>query len=183
MDISEVRKLMQQVRTIKANMPYGYGLYETEIIETCDKLEALGRKWGEAVCPRDFRVVKGYDICNSSTGYQPKDDTWYVVWDNGNIGRLQFVRNEYYSCVQNEWEEFKNRLLSYNPLDYDKLNDVIVYDLENGKRLMADYKQICEETSAKMKDKIKRVQLKEAKEKYERLLNELPKEDKDGKEC
>ena len=173
MEISEVRKLMQQVRAIKANMPYGYGLYETEIIDTCDKLEALGRKWGEAVCPRDFLVTKGYHICNSATGHRSKDDTWYVVWDNGNIGRLQFVSDKYYYDVQNEWEEFKNRLLSYNPLDYDKLNDFIVYDLENGKRLMADYKQICEETLAKMKDKIKQIQLKEAKEKYERLLNEV----------
>ena len=45
---------------------------------------------------------------------------------------------------------------------------------------MADYQQICDETLAKMKDKIKQVQLKETKEKYERLLNELnepPKED------
>ena len=175
MDISEVKKLMQQVRTIKANMPYGYGQHETQIIETCDKLEALGRKWGEAVCPRDFSIEKRYHICNSSTGYQPKDDTWYVIWDNGNIGRLQFVSNKYYSDVQDEWEEFKNRLLSYNPLDYDDMNNFNVYDIENGKRLMADYQQICNETLAKMTDKIKQVQLKEAKEKYERLLNELPK--------
>lgn len=173
MDISEVRKLMQQVITIKANMPYNYGLHERDIIDTCDKLEALGRKWGEAVCPNDFRIVKEYYICNSSTGYQPKDDTWYVIWDNGNIGRLQFVSDTHYYDVQDEWEEFKNRLLSYNPLDYDKMNDFNVYDIENGKRLMADYQQICDETLAKMKDKIKQVQLREAKEKYERLLNEV----------
>lgn len=173
MEISEVRKLMQQVRTIKANMPYSYGQYETQIIETCDKLEALGRKWGEAVCPKDFLVVKQYHICNSSTGYQPKDNTWYVIWDNGNIGRLQFVSDEYYYDVQDEWEDFKNRLLSYNPLDYDKMNDFNVYDIENGKRLMTDYQQICDETLAKMKDKIKQIRLKEAKEKYERLLNEV----------
>ena len=174
MDIGEVRKLMQQVRTIKANMPYGYGHTETQIIETCDKLEALGRKWGETVCPRDFSVAKKYHICNSSTGYQPKDDTWYVIWDNGNVGRLQFVSGKYYSDVQDEWKEFKNKLLSYNPLDYDTFNNFNVYDIENGKRLMADYQRICDETLAKMKNKIKQVQLKKAKEEYERLLNELP---------
>lgn len=172
MKISEVRELMAKVRTLKANMPYGYGWHETEIIDTCDKLEALGREWGEAVCPRDFLVVKRYHICNSTTKYQPKDETWYVIWDNGNIGRLQFVSDKYWYAVEDEWNEFKNKLLSYNPLDYDKMNDFIVYDIENGKRLMEDYQQICDETKSKMQAKIKRVQLEKAREEYEKLLNE-----------
>lgn len=170
--IEEVRELMQRVRNIKANMPYAYGNTEQQIIETCNKLEALGFSWGDNIRFTDFTISKDYYITNSETGYSPDPEQYYVSWSNGNVGRLQFVSQKYWWDVEKEWDEFLEKLMSYKPVDYDLLNHHMVFDIENGKRLLQDYQKICSETQKAMNKVIRQNQIEEAKKKYEELLKE-----------
>lgn len=177
MKIQEIKELMEKVRTIKVNMPFGYGNDESAIIKTCEKLEVMGFEWGDSIRFRDFRIEQEYYISpsNKAKNYKPQKGEWFVIWDNGNIGRLQFVRNKDWFIVNDEWENFKQRLLGYEPLDYDIRNDQIVYSIENGKKLLKDYDKICDETMEAMNKKIKRVELERAKKEYEKLLSEVQK--------
>ena len=148
------------------------------IIEECNKLKILGCDWGEirfgeyGRIGKDFRLYKDGNLTNQNTNYEFDNQKYYIHWDNGNIGRLMFLNYADYSEEETKiWEEFKTELMSYHPLDYDHLNCHIVYDIENGKKVMADYKNICKKTSEKFSKYIKKRELQKAKEKYEKLLN------------
>lgn len=173
MTIDEKIEIIKAYQKLRVNMPYGYGTYEDEILKTCELLKAFGWEWGHKTCYPDFRIRKGYYITNNSTGHKSNPDEWYVEWDNGNVGAYQFVGGDGYNIVQNEFREFKEMLMSYNPVNYDKLNCHIVYDIENGKKVLADYEQICKETRKKMEVKIKKARLEKAKADYEKLLADI----------
>ena len=151
---------------------YGYGNTPNDIISTCEKLKALGYKWGDILPGNHFRMSKKYYLSNSATQYQPEEDTYYIEWDNGNVGRLQFVSDTYWHYVGDEWEEFLNEMRSYNPVDYDPLNCHIIYGIENGKKVIADYNDICNRTQEKMRQKIRAVQIEQKKKELEKLLSE-----------
>ena len=151
---------------------YIYGSYPKDIIATCDKLKVLGFKWGDDLPSGDFRMLKKYHLTNSATKYQPEDDTYYIEWNNGNVGRLQFVTENYWHAVGDEWDEFLSELRSYNPVDYDPLNCHIIYDVENGKKVIADYNDICNRTKEKMRKKIRSIQIEQKKKEIEKLMEE-----------
>lgn len=157
-----------------SKMPFEYGRTAQEYLETCNKLKALGYKWGDNLPHGDIKLLKGKQINLSikHTSYVFDPDTYYVVWDNGNIGRLMFVNEDYWWKVEEEWATFEQRLLSFSPLDYDAINNEYVYDIENGKKLIDAYRHIYAETSAAMMIKVK-----EAKRK--KLLQQLKKLDQD----
>lgn len=99
---------------------------------------------------------------------------YYIHWDNGNIGAYQFTeREDVYREIQEEYKEFKNRLMSYNPVDWDDYNNHIIFDIENGKKLIEDYKDILAETREKIKAKMNAYKLKKAKAEYEQALAEM----------
>ena len=172
-DIDKIIKICQQYKAIADAAP-GYGSRAPEtIIEYCQKLKCLGMEFGESIDYADFSIVKNPYITNSATGFVCDPDQYYIVWDNGNVGRLQFVSSDYYSKVEEEWREYYRRLLSYDPLDWDPHNCHMIFSIENGKKLIADYPQICKETREKMKNKIAKAKLEKAKREYERLLEEV----------
>lgn len=173
--ITEVKELMNKVVTLKNNMPWNYGRDERDILKTCEILEILGWEWGHQVQYNDFRITQDYYISpsNQAKKYKPQKDEWFIVWDNGNIGRLQFVADKYWYAVEDEWKDFRQKLMAYEPLDYDLRNDQMIYSIENGKKLLEDYEKICNETRETMRAKIKQVEMKEAKDKYEKLLKEM----------
>lgn len=174
MTIDEKIEIIKAYQALKANMPYGYGTHENDILKTCELLKAFGWEWGHKTHYEDFRIRKGYYITNNSTGHKSNPEEWYVEWDNGNVGAFQFVvEDEHYNIVQNEFCEFVEMLMSYNPVNYDRLNNHIVYDIENGKKVLADYEQICKETRKKMEVKIKKAKLEKAKADYEKLLADI----------
>lgn len=74
--------------------------------------------------------------------------------------------------VEEEWTEFNNILKSYVPLDWDEYNCHMVFDIEHGKKLISDYKEIKKKIYDKMKVKIKQIELEKAKKEYEKLLAE-----------
>lgn len=117
-------------------------------------------------------IVDSYRLTNSKTKYNHDNGSPLVVWSES-CGRLAFVSNEYYSDIDDEWENFIKVLKSYDPLDYDELNDTYIYNVENGKRLIHDYDNITKDLYQAIGNKIKQVQLKEKITKYEKLKAEL----------
>ena len=146
-----------------------------EIVEDCEKMKAFGYdEWERLPTPYDFAIRKGneYPISNPVTKYKFDPDKYYIHWDNGNVGRLQFTTMEYYYTVEEEWQEFEDIMLSYNPVDYDDFNCHIVYDIGNGKKVMADYKKICNEIGSKMDKKIKQIKIQKMEEQLKELKGE-----------
>lgn len=149
-----------------------YGNYSIDYLEACKKLKVLGFEWGDNIKFDDFEIIKGYYITNPTTNFQGDKDRYYIHWDNGNIGRLMFVTQEYWFLVEEEWTEFNNILKSYAPLDWDEYNCHMIFDVEHGKKLISDYKDIKKKIYDKMKVKIKQIELEKAKKEYEKLLAE-----------
>lgn len=167
---TNIEALTKAKEIIEEGGKLGYGYDLNSIIEICDKLKAFGYNWGDKWrVPYDFRVRKNYYITNSATHYKQDKEKYYVEWDNGNVGRLQFVSWDYYEAVIDEWNEFLDTLKSYNPVDYDPLNCHIIYDVENGKKVMADYDRICEKTRKKINKKIEKIRIEELKKQLEEL--------------
>lgn len=172
MNVKEVKDICQRFLELKKNLRYGYGYYAEEIMRDCEILEAMGWEFGHEINYPDFRIRKGYYITNNGTGHKSNNDEWYVEWDNGNVGRLQFVSSEWWRYVGEEWENFKKELMSYNPVNYDPMNCHIIYDVENGKRVLENYQDICKRTREAIGKKLKQVKVEKAKAELERLIKE-----------
>lgn len=119
-----------------------------------------------------IRAGKKYQLVNSKTQYKINGVDTIVIW-NESCGRLGFVNDEYWYTIEDEWQEFMQTLLSYEPLDWDELNNVYIFDLENGKRLIQDYKQILNEFMDKCHVRIKAYQIEQKRKELERLQKEL----------
>lgn len=160
--VKEAKEICEKFKNLCSYVPYGYGYNVYELLDTCKMLEVLGLEWGENYKMEDFRIQKyksgNYFITNSATHYKPEPDTYYIHWDNGNIGQLQFVQEHIF---YDGYNEFLEKLRSYNPVDWDPLNDHIIYDIENGKRVMADYKDIVKETRQKAREVAKQYRIKQ----------------------
>jgi hypothetical protein len=167
--VDEALKICRDYQELYNNRPYGYGYYPSELIETCERLKAFGVEWGDTLTCNDFKITKGdYYITNSATKYKPDPDAYYVHWDNGNIGQLQFVNRHIFT---DGFNEFLEKLRSYNPVDWDPYNCHIVYDVENGKKVMADYPQIFDETRKKANEVMRQERIKELEYEMEKLKN------------
>lgn len=173
--LDEIIDICKKYLEIHKTACYGYGYGPESYIETCEKLKFMGLNWGDKlVISENFRLTKGKRIVhNSAYNYNFDKDTYYIEWDNGNVGRLQFVSDKYYYLVTDEWNEFKSKLISYNALDYDTCNCHIIYNIEDGKRVIADYANICKETKEKMNKKIALAQIEEKKAEITKLQNML----------
>lgn len=168
--------------TFVKNNPY-YTSSVTENIKICEALKALGYEWGSKKIGRnsyycylqndDIRVYKGGNITNRATKYVFDDEKYYIHWVV-NVGKYMFVSDSQDYCdIDEEWEEFEKKLHSYNPMEWDEHNDHIIYSIEDGKRLADDYENICQEIRGKIRKKLAEKELARAKEKYDKLLNEV----------
>lgn len=160
------------IREFNKKSNFHYGCTANDYLNTCEKLKALGFDWGDKIDFEDFRICKGHDITNSVTGYKGNDEDYYIHWDNGNIGCLMFVDSKNWDLAQDDYNEFLEKLRSYGAIDWDNLNDHIIFDIEHGKKLLEDYPNIKLKTDEKIRKKIKNNELARAKEEYERLLAE-----------
>lgn len=140
------------------------------VLDECNILEAIGEGWGYKI-PYDFDVKKKPHITNASAHYEFDDNEYYVVWDS--VSRLQFVHEDYYYDVTEEWQQFLAELDSYEPLDSDSYNCRKIYSIENGKRLMNDYADICERTREAMQKKVKKAKVERLKRELEELEAEV----------
>lgn len=156
---------------------YGYGYYPTDYLESCKKLQALGFEWGDKIIDDNkFCVRKNGCLTNRTTKYEFDNDTYYIHWCNS-IGKLMFVPStKYYGLIDNEYNEFLEKLRSYGALDWDYWNDHMIFTVEDGKRLYKDYQKLREETAKKINQKIKQEKFRATKEEYEKLLAEYEEE-------
>ena len=148
----------------------------------CEYAEELGMELSGKYYPRieygyflinsQIKVGKKYWLTNSATKYEQNGKDSLVIWDES-CGRLAFVNRDYWWDIDDEWKEFMNVLKSYNPLDYDELNNNYIYDIENGKRLINDYDKICQDFMEKVNKKIKEVDIANKKKEIEKLQKEL----------
>lgn len=96
--------------------------------------------WGST----DFNIIHNPYLTNKQTYYKFDENKNYIQLDNGNIGRLMFgtIDSTDYPSTDIIWKEFKDTLLSYNPLDWDDMNFNYVYSEEDGVRLYKDFAEI-----------------------------------------
>ena len=96
--------------------------------------------WGST----DFNIIHNPYLTNKQTHYKFNENKNYIQLDNGNIGRLMFgtIDSTDYPSTDIIWKEFKDTLLSYNPLDWDDMNFNYVYSEEDGVRLYKDFAEI-----------------------------------------
>ncbi len=139
------------------------------LLEMIDQWIKMDVEWGYRV-PDDFALVKGDQLnmyfakMRCTKNYKFKSNEYYIRWDNGNVGPYQFVNgSEGYKVALPAYKEFKERLRSYNVLEEDMLNDYMVFSIEDGKRLMDDYKAIKNETGEKISKAWKQYRYEQAK--------------------
>lgn len=129
-------------------------------------------EYGFFVINSQIKAGKKYNLTNSTTKYEQNGKDTIIIW-NESCGRLAFVNERYWYAVEDEWNDFMNVLKSYSPLDYDDINNNYIYDLENGKKLIADYDKIVGSFQDKANKKVKEVQLADKKKELELLQKEL----------
>lgn len=129
-------------------------------------------EYGYLVINRQIKAGKNYRLTNSTTNYEQKRIDTIVIWSESR-GRYAFVDEQYYRDIESEWEEFKSILKSYNPIDFDEINNDYIYDLENGKKLIKEYDEILKVFDEKINHKINEVKTAKKREQLEKLKKEL----------
>ena len=175
--------MKERIEAVKEYLKYfPNDFYAKNNLLLCEYTDELGMELGNGYYPRieygycvinsQIKIGKTCGLINSATKYEFNGKDTIVIWDES-CGRLAFINSDYWYNVEDEWKEFMNTLMSYNPLDYDKVNDKYVYDLENGKRLINDYDGIVKDFMDKANKKIKEVKIAKKKQELERLQKEL----------
>lgn len=129
-------------------------------------------EYGYFVVNSQIKIGKRYQLTNRTTHYEQNGIDNIVIWSES-CGRLAFVNDKYWFDIENEWNNFMSVLLSYEPLDYDKINNVYIYDLDHGKKLIADYHSIVKDFQNKVTKKVNEVDILNKKKEFERLKKEL----------
>lgn len=118
----------------------------------------------------EFSVCHGCNLTNKETGYKWSKNEWYIHLSFGGCGRLNFVNcNRYYQNSDvlylgepdKVWRDFLSKLLEYNPLDYDEINNEYLYTVEDGYRLYNDFRGIYMATIGAMNAALKEYRIKE----------------------
>ncbi len=175
--------MKERIKAIKEYLRYyPNDSYANNNLLLCEYADELGIEiknsyypsieYGYFVINRQIKVGKKYNLVNSATNYEQNGKDSIVIWRES-CGRLAFVSDRYWWNIEDEWNDFMSVLKSYKPLDYDNLNNVYIYDLENGKKLIDDYDVIVKDFENKINKKIKEVDLARKKKELERLQKEL----------
>ena len=120
-------------------------------------------------------ATKKVHLINHAKDFVPNEIDTLIVW-HSTCGRLRFVNQQYWFCIQEEWEWLFDKLKEYKPLDYDETNNTFVYNVENGKRLIEDYTKITDELKTKLKQKILIFEKEKKMEELKKLQAELEKD-------
>jgi hypothetical protein len=175
--------MKEKIEAIKKYLKYfPYDSSANNNLKICEYADEIGIEltggsnhyinYGYFVINSQIKAGKKYHLTNSTTNYEQNGEDTIVIWSES-CGRLAFVSDKYWWDIEDEWSEFMSILKSYNPLDYDKLNNTYIYDLEHGKRLIRDYNDIIDDFQKKVNKKIKEVDLANKKKEIERLQKEL----------
>lgn len=182
----------ERINAIKKYLDYfPYSTEANNNLLLCQYADELDIKLNGSYYPRlDYKTFvindqikagKNFRISNSSINYEYNGIDTLVVWSES-CGRLAFVDDKYWYNVEDEWNDFQDILLSYNPLDYDTVNCRYIYNITQGKKLINDYPQIIEEFETKLKNKIKLIDIEHKQKELERLQKELQEVERKGTE-
>lgn len=175
--------MKDKIKAIKEYLKYfPYDGYAKNNLLMCEYADELGIElnggyyprveYGFLVINRQIKVGKNYRLTNSTTNYEQNGEDTIIIWSEY-CGRLAFVDKQYYSAINDEWKEFINIIKSYNPIDYDEINNNYIYDLENGKKLIKEYDEILKVFDEKIERKINEVDTAKKREQLEKLKKEL----------
>lgn len=178
-----MNEMKEKIEAIKGYLKYfPNDDHAKDNLMLCEYADELGLELNRGYYPkidcdyclvnRQIKLGKKYKLTNSTTKYKQNGKNTIIIWHESS-GTLFFVEPEYWSDIEDELQELKNVLKSYNPLDYDELNEDYIYDIENGKRLIADYDKIVSDFWNKVDKKIKDVKLERKREQLELLKSEL----------
>lgn len=122
----------------------------------------------------DFHIVHKPNLTNKQTHYKFDENKNYIQLDNGNIGRLMFgtIDPIDYPSTDIVWKEFKDTLLSYNPLDWDDMNFNYVYSEEDGVRLYKDFNGIYKIYKNKFDEVLKASKIQQLEKQLNKLKGE-----------
>lgn len=179
--------MKERIKAIKEYLKYyPYDHSANAHLKLCEYADELGFEvknsyyprieYGYFVINRQIKVGKKYNLSNSTTKYQQNGIDSIVIWSES-CGRLAFVSDDYWWQIENEWNDFMNVLKSYNPVDYDAINNTYLYDLDNGKKLIEDYDAILSNFENAVNKKLKKVTLERKKKELEQLQKELAEEE------
>lgn len=146
--------------------------YANELGIECDNAYYPRVEYNCCVINSQIKACKKFQLTNSATRHIQNGVDTIIVWHEP-CGKLAFVDDEFYDDVDEEWSEFIGILKSYNPIDYDDINNNYIYDIDNGKHLISDYDMIICKLKEKISKKIESVKLKNKIAEFERLKKEL----------
>ena len=175
--------MKEKIKAIKEYLKYfPYDSNANNNLRLCEYADELNMELNNGYYPKieygyfvinsQIKVGKRYELTNSTTRYEQNGQDNIVIWSEP-CGRLAFVNRDYWWDINDEWNDFMNVLKSYNPLDYDEINDSYIYDVEHGKKLINDYDKIVRDFMDKANKKIKETQFANKKKELERLQKEL----------
>jgi hypothetical protein len=128
--------------------------------------------YGYFIINNQIKAGKKYRLTNSATKFEQNEVDTIVIWHES-CGRLAFVDETYWTGIEDEWVWFKDILKSYDPVDYDEINNNYIYTLENGKRLINEYEAILKTFGEKLSIKINDIDTAKKRTKLEMLKKEL----------
>ena len=125
----------------------------------------------------EFEILKNPRLTNSETHYEPSDSVWHMRVDNGGCGRLNFCgsydsRLLYLDKANDVWDRFNDTILAYHPYDYDLINKVYIFSVQNGYELYKDFDKIYTSTKTEFEECIKEYRVRELEEKLAKLKGE-----------
>lgn len=145
-------------------------------LEECEKLKALEKDWGEKTFYPDFELRKGDYLKHFSPIFSSENnkDAYFFKWDIGNIGRYHLnCTDKAYFAIGDTWESFLEKMESYNPIYNDRGNCCLIYDIENGKRLMNDYPVFLKEAREEAKKVITKYEIESLREQIAALEGKI----------
>lgn len=125
----------------------------------------------------NFEILKNPLLTNSETHYKPSDSVWHMRVDNGGCGRLNFCGSYdshllYDGKANDVWNRFNDTILAYHPHDYDCINKVYIFSVQNGYELYKDFDEIYTSTKTEFEECIKEYRVRELEEKLAKLKGE-----------
>ena len=129
-------------------------------------------EYGKFKVNEQISAVKRYSLTNSTTKYVQNGEDTLIMW-SASCGRLDFVSEKYWYKIEDEWQAFINIIKSYEPLDWDSINNCYIFSLRQGQKLITDYKSILEDFKKTISARIKAVKIEEKKRQIELLQKEL----------
>ena len=124
----------------------------------------------------EFIIRHSYQFSNRATDYKIDENNWYVHLSFGGCGRLNLVNNAnannqylYFGEFQKAWEEFIETIESYNPVQYDDINNEYFFTVQDGYKLFCEFPDILEKTKNKFNKLNEKHEIAELKEKLRKL--------------